>query len=122
MGNPNVILDKTKQFAIRIIKLYQYLKTEKQEYVLSNQILRSGTSIGANTREGISAVSEKEFILKLNIALKEAKETEYWLELLHETDYISSEPFNSISSDCSEIIAILTSIIKTMNVKLHSKF
>ena len=117
MGNPNIILEKSKQFAIRIIRLYQHLKTEKQEFILSKQILRSGTSIGANIREGVNAISTKEFILKLNIALKEAKETEYWLELLVETNYITNEQFESIYSDCSEIIAILTSIIKTTNSK-----
>lgn len=120
MGD-SIILEKSKQFAIRIIRLYQYLKTEKQEFVLSKQLLRSGTSIGANTKEGVNAISEKEFIHKLNIALKEAKETEYWLELLVETDYISTEQFNSIYTDCSEITAILTSIIKTMNIKIISK-
>ena len=118
MGNPNIILEKSKQFAIRIIRLYQHLKTEKQEFILSKQILRSGTSIGANTREGVNAISTKEFILKLNIALTEAKETEDGLELLMETNYITNEQFESIYSDCSEIIAILTSIIKTTNSKL----
>ena len=113
----NVVLVKSKGFAIRIIRLFQYLKTEKREFVLSEQVLRSGTSIGANVREGINGVSAKEFIHKLNIALKEAKETEYWLELLHETDYISLQQFQSLQTDCAELIALLTSIIKTMRQK-----
>ena len=112
-----MVLVKSKGFAIRIIRLFQYLKTEKREFVLSEQVLRSGTSIGANVREGINGVSAKEFIHKLNIALKEAKETEYWLELLHETDYISLQQFQSLQTDCAELIALLTSIIKTMRQK-----
>lgn len=109
----NLIADKSKQFAIRIIRLYQHLNENNREFVLSKQILRSGTSIGANVREAIQAQSRKDFISKMQIALKEASETEYWLELLHETGYLSDKEFESISADCSSINKILISIVKT---------
>ena len=109
----NVIVQKSKAFAIRIIKLCKHLRSEKNEYVLSKQILRSGTSVGANVRESIYAQSKNDFISKMSIALKEAAETEYWLELLCESDYISNEEFTSIYKDCSEIRKILVSIVKT---------
>ena len=92
----NPIVDKSKKFALRIIKLYKYLITEKREYVLSKQILRCGTSIGANVKEAIRGQSKADFYAKMNIALKEASETEYWLELLHESDYIEFSHFQSI--------------------------
>lgn len=111
----NIIKDKTKNFALRIIKLYKYLVSEKKEQVLSKQILKSGTSIGANVKEGIVAYSKPDFYSKMSIALKEANETEYWLELLHESDYIENEAFESIYNDCKEIIKILMSISKTKN-------
>lgn len=113
MKSNNLIVDKSKAFAVRIIKMYQYLCSEKQEYVLSKQVLRSGTSIGANVKEAIRGQSKPDFIFKLNIALKEASETEYWLELLHETGYISHLQFNSMISECTELIKILTAIIKS---------
>ena len=113
----NIILIKSKAFAIKIIKLYQYLYNEKKEYILSKQLLRSGTSIGANVRETINAQSNNDFISKMNIALKETNETQYWLELLHETDFIDNEMFISIMGDCNEIDKILSSIIKTMKEK-----
>ncbi|MBR4381142.1 MAG: four helix bundle protein [Bacteroidaceae bacterium] len=109
----NKVLVDSKSFAIRIIKLYQFLVEKKQEYVLSKQVLRSGTSIGANVRESINAQSKMDFINKLNIALKEADETEYWLELLCETGYITEQQFNSIYTDCGIIAATLTNIILT---------
>ncbi len=109
----NLIAGKSKQFAVRIIRLYQYLTENNREFVLSKQILRSGTSIGANVREAIQAQSRKDFIAKMQIALKEASETEYWLELLHETDYLSDKEYDSIAADCLEINKILTSIVKT---------
>ena len=90
------MLNDSKAFALRIIRLYNYLKEEKQVYVLSKQVLRSGTSIGANIRESVNAQSRMDFINKLNIALKEANETEYWLELLHESDYLDDTQFESI--------------------------
>lgn len=104
MYSNNLILEKSKNFAIRIINLYKYLNNEKKEYVMAKQVLRSGTSIGANIKECINAESKADFIHKLGVALKEADETEYWLELLRETDYISDEQFNSIIFDCKEII------------------
>ncbi len=110
----SIIDNKSKAFAIRIVKLYCYLKDEKAEYVMSKQLLRSGTSIGANTRESRNAQSRMDFLNKLNIALKEADETEYWLEILHDTDFLSDAEFTSIYNDCEEIINILTTIIKTI--------
>ena len=95
----NVVADRSKTFALRIIRLYQYLCNEKHEYVLSKQVLRSGTSIGANIREACRGQSKPDFYAKLNISLKEADETAYWLELLHESDYISDEQFESIYAD-----------------------
>ena len=113
MKTDNVIVEKSKAFALRIIKLYQYLCSEKHEYILSKQVLRSGTSIGANVKEAVRGQSKADFYAKLNIALKEASETEYWLELLHESDYIDNKSFNNIYSDCQEILKILISITKT---------
>lgn len=109
----NAVLIKSKTFALRIIKLYQYLCDSKKEYVLSKQILRSGTSIGANAKEGVNAQSKADFYAKMYIAYKEANETEYWLELLHESGYIESNAFDSIYSDCKELIKILAAITKT---------
>ena len=108
----NIILEKSKKFAIRIINLAKYLNEEKKEFVLSKQIIRSGTSIGANIKESTYAQSKSDFHSKLKIALKEAAETEYWLELLNETDYIEQKQFDSMNSDCEEIIKLLTSICK----------
>ena len=116
----NIILEKSKAFALRIIKLYQYLTEEKREFVLSKQLLRSGTSVGANTREATRGQSKADFYSKLNIALKEADESAYWLELLHESSYIDDKQFDSINADCNEIIALLVSITKTQ--KRGNKF
>ena len=113
MRNDNQILFDSKAFALRIIRLYNYLKQEKQVYVLSKQLLRSGTSIGANVRESVNAQSRMDFINKLNVALKEANESEYWLELLHESNYLDDQQFESIYNDCGKIVATLTKIIKT---------
>lgn len=109
----NIIVIKSKTFAIRIVKLSKYLNENKKEYVLSKQILKSGTSIGANVKEAIRGQSKADFYAKMNIALKEASETEYWLEILNETDYIDKALFESIYSDCTELIKILMSITKT---------
>jgi four helix bundle protein len=106
-------LDKSKAFAIRIIRFYSYLQKEKGEHVISKQLLRSGTSIGANARESNNAQSTADFINKLSIALKEADETAYWLELLYESDIIEQVHYDSLYSDLSEIIALLTASIKT---------
>ena len=113
MKTDNVIVSKSKAFAVRIIRLYKYLCINKKEFVLSKQLLRSGTSIGANVKEAIRGQSKDDFAHKMNISLKEASETEYWLELLFETDYITEQQFNSIIADCTELIKILTSSIKS---------
>lgn len=110
----NVILNKSKAFAVNIVRLCQSLQSEKHEYILSKQILKSGTSIGANAKEAIKGSSNKDFGNKMTIALKEAGETEYWLEILFETDYICKEQFDSLINDCRELIKILTSIINTI--------
>lgn len=114
----NIIAIKSKLFALRIIKLYKYLSNQKNEFVLSKQVLRSGTSIGANMREAIRAQSRADFIAKMSISLKEASETEYWLELLTESDYVGKNEGENIMNDCQELISILTKIIKTAkNIK-----
>ena len=110
----NALQKKSKAFAVRIIRMYQYLCEEKKEYVLSKQILRSGTSIGANIREAKRAQSKADFYAKLFISLKEAEETEYWLELLVETEYITKEMFDSVYADGEEIIKLLVSSTKTI--------
>ncbi len=109
----NVVKDKSLEFAVRIVNLYKFLVNEQKEFVMSKQILRSGTSIGANIREAEQAQSRADFINKLNIALKEANETEYWLELLFRTEYITREQYESINNDSTEINKLLISIIKT---------
>ena len=103
---------KSRDFAIRIINCYKYLTEQKHEQVMSKQLLRCGTSIGANTRESKNAQSRMDFLNKLNIALKEADETEYWLDLLHETKYIDDNIYNSLNNDCIELIKMLTAIIR----------
>ena len=109
----NVIVEKSKAFALRIIKLYKYLDSNYRIGVIATQLLKSGTSIGANVKEAIRAQSKADFYAKLNISLKEASETEYWLELLYESEYITKEQFESIYDDCREILKILTAITKT---------
>ena len=111
------ILTTSKDFAVRIIKLTRYLQEDKHEYVLSKQILRRGTSIGANARESNNAQSRADFLSKLSIALKEADETQYWLELLVESDIISKSQFESLNDNLTEIIAMLTASIKTTKNK-----
>ena len=110
----SVIKDKSKDFALRIIKLYKYLTTTatNKEYILSKQVVRSGTSIGANVKEALRGQSRSDFRAKMNIALKEASETEYWLELLYEAEYIDETSYNSIIEDNRELIKILTTIVK----------
>lgn len=112
MKTDNIIVDKSKNFAIRIVKLYKYLNEEKKEYVLSKQLLRSGTSIGANVKEAVRGQSKADFTVKMSIALKEASESEYWLEILHETEYLTEQQFDSIYADCKDLIKILMSIVK----------
>ena len=111
---------KSKAFAVRIIRLYQYLKDEEKEFVLSKQLLRSGTSIGANIAESECAISKRDFLSKIYIALKECMETKYWLELLYETEYLTKQEFQSLNSDCEELRRILSSTTKTMNSTLNS--
>lgn len=108
---------KSFQFAICIIKVYQYLTTEKKEYNLSKQLLRSGTSIGANIEESIGAQSEKDFYSKLTIAYKEARETHYWIRLLAETNYLTAKEKNSLLKDAEELLRIITSIQKSIKLK-----
>ncbi|QOG02407.1 four helix bundle protein [Flavobacterium sp. MDT1-60] len=113
----NIIQDKSFDFAVRIINLYKYLTSTKKEFVLSKQILRCGTSIGANIEESIGGRSDKEFLFKLEISYKEARETIYWLKLLKATDYISVNEFNSIYMSADEICRILAKIIITLKGK-----
>ena len=117
MPERNEIAEKSKLFALRIIRLYQHLQTEKKEYVLSKQLLRSGTSIGANVREARRAQSSADFYSKLTIALKEADETAYWLELLHEGGILPDDGFHSIYAECEELIRLLAAITKTLKEK-----
>ena len=111
------IQQKSRDFAIKIINCYKFLIENKKEFVMSKQLLRCGTSIGANTRESKNAQSRGDFLSKLSIALKEADETAYWLDLLQATDYIDKKLFESLNSDCTEIIKMLTAIIKTLKEK-----
>jgi four helix bundle protein len=112
-------LQKSKRFAIRIVRLYKYLCDEKREFVLSKQLLRCGTSIGANLSESECAISKKDFLAKLYIALKECMETLYWLELLHETDHLTSTEYTSLRNDCEEIRKMLSSSTKTLSDTIH---
>ena len=116
MKEHNLILDKSKAFALRIINLYKYLIENGQVYALANQILRSGTSIGANVREAVRGQSKPDFYSKLGIALKEADETAYWLELLYESDYITKKQYDSLYADCNELIKLLVAITKTQKI------
>ena len=114
MKNDNAIINKSKLFALRIIRLYRYLCDEKREFVLSKQVLKSGTSIGANIKEAQTAQSKKDFLAKMYIAYKEANETEYWLELLYESGYIDEKSFTSVYNDNKELLKLLTAITKTI--------
>jgi four helix bundle protein len=109
----NIIKDKSYVFALRVIKTYKFLSEKQREFVLSKQMLRSGTAVGALIREGEQAQSRADFIHKMNIALKEANETEYWLMLLKDSDYIDENSFVSIHKDCAELVKMLISIVKT---------
>lgn len=108
-----LLQQKSKAFALKIVGLYKYLITEHKEFVMSKQVLKSGTSIGANCREARRAQSKADFASKLSIALKEADETAFWLELLHESDYIPDAQYYDIASDADELIKILVASIKT---------
>jgi len=118
MAKYNILQDKAFAFAVRIVNLYKYLTDEKKEYVLSKQVLKSGTSVGANIEEGIGGQSDKDFVAKFSISYKETRETIYWLKLLKATDFISEEMYNSIFADAEEICKILAKIILTMKSKI----
>ena len=111
MKDENAIKDKSMAFAVRIVRLCKYL-SEQHEFVMSKQVLRSGTSIGANIREAQYGQSKRDFVAKMSIALKEAAETEYWLELLHKTEYLQAEAYQSILADCQELCKLLIVIVR----------
>ena len=115
----NVITEKSKSFSLKIINIYKSLCEDKREFVLSKQLLRSGTSIGANITEANYAQSEADFLSKMHISLKEAAETSYWLDLLYQSNYIDKKDYDSLYPDCIEIIKILTSITKSLKDKLQ---
>ena len=121
MKENNLVQDKSYRFAIKIINLYKNIVETKKEYVLSKQVLRSGTSIGADIEEGIGGQSESDFFAKLNIAYKEARETKYWLRLLRDTGYLTQDEAITYLSDCEELLRIIGSIINTMKIKLDIK-
>ncbi|MEM7548737.1 MAG: four helix bundle protein [Bacteroidota bacterium] len=113
----NLIQEKSFVFAVRIIKMYQHLTSEKKEFILTKQVLRSGTSIGANIEEALGGSSKKDFTAKLRISYKECRETKYWLRLLNETGYLNKEEFQSIFNDCDELGKLLYSIINNIKTK-----
>ena len=117
INKKETVKEKSKKFALRIVRLYQYLTVDKKEFVLSKQILRSGTSIGANLAESVCAMSEKDFLSKVYIALKETEETLYWLDLLKDAKFIDTKSHKSIFADCQEIAKMLTKTIKTLQSK-----
>ena len=118
MKENNLIRDKSYQFALEIIKVYKYLQNEKKEFLLSKQLLRSGTSIGANVEEAIGGQSKKDFFAKLSIAYKETRETHYWLRLLRDSEYLTSQQAEKLLSECDEILRILGSIQLSIQKKL----
>ena len=113
MKEKNLILQKSMDFAVRSVNMYKYLSSEKNEQIMSKQVYRSGTSIGANVREAVNGQSKADFTAKMSIALKEASETEYWLELLLKTGYLTRSEYENIQKDCGELARMLTSIVKT---------
>jgi four helix bundle protein len=117
----NIVATKSYAFAIRVVKLYKVLSAERKEFVLSKQLLRSGTAIGALIKEAEHAQSKADFLNKMNIALKEANETEYWLMLLKDTDFLTEQEYTSISKDSQELIKLLVSIVKTSKKKLQDE-
>ena len=116
----SVVFEKSLEFAVRCVRFYDYLRSEKKEYVISKQILRSGTSIGANISESQGAQSTPDFVAKLHVSLKEARETAYWLLVLYKSDKISEAEYDSMNKDLDELISLLVSILKT--VKAGSEF
>ncbi len=120
MKSGNVVQEKSYAFALRIVKLYRYLCDEKKEFVLSRQIVRSGTSIGANIEEAIGGQSDRDFLSKMSIAYKEARETHYWLRLLRDSDILQNQHTDSIIDDCEELLKLSGSVIKTMKLKISN--
>ena len=120
MEAENTAKYKSKKFALRIVKLYKYMCDDKREFIMSKQILRSGTSIGANLAEAECAISKKDFLAKVYISLKECAETKYWLELFFEAEYLTESEYNSLNSDCEELRKMLSSTTKTMSSTLNS--
>ncbi len=121
MKEGNVVQEKSYAFALRVVRVYRYLAEEKREYVLSKQLLRAGTSIGANVEEALGGISDKDFALKLTIAYKEARETRFWLRILRDSDYLSPQQAESLLTDIDELLRIIGSIQKTMKSKLNNK-
>lgn len=119
MKNSNILQEKSYAFAIRIVKVYMFLVDNKKEFVLSKQLLRSGTSIGANTEEAIGGQTEKDFFAKMNIVYKEARETHYWIRLLRDTNLLDENQAKSLLTDCDEILKITGSSIKTIKTKMN---
>lgn len=113
MKQDNIVLNKSYQFSLRAVKLYKYLCEEKKEYVLSKQVLRSATSIGANTEEAVGAQSKADFIFKIQVAFKECRETHYWLRLLMDSEYLDKKLGKSLLGDCEELLKLLNAILKT---------
>ena len=116
----SLVYEKAFKFAIRIVNMYKNLSKEQNEYTLSKQVLRSGTSIGANIKEAVQASSKRDFLMKMNIALKEASETDYWLQLLKVTNYLDVKTSESIINDCKELNKILSSVVKTTKENLFN--
>ena len=120
MKEENIVREKSYAFALRIVKAYKYLAEEKKEYVLSKQLLRCGTSVGANIEEAIGGQSPKDFFAKLNVSYKEARETMYWLRLLKDSDILNEKEADSLMNNCDELLKIIGTIIKTMKIKLNA--
>ena len=118
MKPENIVQQKSYAFALRMVKAYKYLADEKKEFVLSKQLLRCGTSVGANIEEAIGGQTEKDFFAKLNISYKEARETMYWLRLLKDSNFFNKQEADSLLADCDELLKIIGSINKTMKLKM----
>ena len=117
----NIVVQKSYLFAVRCVNLYKYLCKEKQDYIIGKQLLRSGTSVGANVKEAIRGFTKADFTAKMSIALKETSESEYWIELLRDTDYITEQQADSMLTDCVELIKIIMTIVKTAQGKSQSQ-
>lgn len=120
MKEDNVILDRSLDFAVRIVNLCRHVQKKSSEYILTKQLCKSGTSIGANVREAVMGISSADFLAKMYVALKESYETEYWITLLYRTDYITKNEYESIYNDCRELTKLLSSITKTTKINLKN--